>query len=131
MIVLLVRTISNVSGTFGHLVQGDFHLVTCEPEAPRSGNKGRIPAGKYSVLWEPVGRFQGYTLKGVPGFENVEIHVGNDEDDTHGCILLGMRRGISEHNKEAVLDSRVALERFNSYMKQQPFTLEIIERFNA
>ena len=28
-------------------------------------------------------------VKDVPGFEYILIHIGNDEDDTAGCLLLG------------------------------------------
>ena len=124
----LIRTLDHADGTFGHLIHGDFHFVTAEPEAPRVGNKGRIPAGIYTCLWEPVGKFRGYALKGVPGFENVELHVGNTEDDTRGCILVGRRRGLLG-GKEAILDSAVALRRLKMYLAHQPFELEILERF--
>jgi len=134
--LLLIRTLDHKDGTFGHLIHGDFHLVTAEPEAPRTGNKGRIPAGTYRAVWEPVGKFKGYALKGVPGFENIELHVGNTEQDTRGCILLGRRRGriwVTENNagveKEGVLESKVSLQNFEAYLKHEPFELEIIERW--
>lgn len=126
--VRLLRTIEGIDGTFGHLVHGDFHVHTAEPEAPRPGNKGRIPPGTYQVEWEPTGRFKGYVLRDVPGFEAVEIHVGNIEEDTHGCILPGMRRGIL-NGKEAVLDSHLALARFEQHLGWQEFELVIEEDF--
>ncbi len=125
--LLLIRTIGSDDGTFGHLVHGDFHVVTAEPEASRAGNKGRIPPGTYRANWEPTGRLKGYALTGVPGFENVELHAGNTEDDTRGCILVGHRRGRL-NGKEAVLNSRVALKRMERYLNHKPFELEIIER---
>ena len=127
--VIIIRMISNDDGTFGHLIHGDFHVYTLEPEAARKGNKGRIPAGIYPVVWEPEGRFQGYALKEVPGFENVEIHLGNTEVDTAGCILLGLRRGRLKE-KEAVLASRQAINRFEQHMGWEDFELEIIERYS-
>ncbi len=128
--VLLIRTLQCDDGTFGHLLTGDFHAVTAEPEAPCKGNKGRISAGTYHCVWEPYGKFRGYALKDVPGFTNIEMHIGNTEDDTLGCILLGLRRGKLA-GKEAVLSSRTACERFSQYMRQQSFDLVISEEFNT
>ena len=125
--LLLIRTVSIDDGTFGHCFHGDLHLVTCEPEAPRAGNKGRIPTGIYRCEWVPGEKFIGYMLRAVPGFEGVRIHSGNDELDTTGCILVGIRRGIDARNKESVLDSRRALAAFHLYMKQESFDLDIRE----
>lgn len=62
----------------------------------------RIPAGKYKMGVRKVGGFhkkysrrfnafhQGMlqVLK-VPDFEFILLHVGNDDDDTAGCLILG------------------------------------------
>lgn len=125
--VFLIRSVSIDDGVFGHLIHEDFHLHTCEPEDSRPGNKGHIPTGMYPVQWEPVGKFQGYAVKNVPGFSDIEIHIGNDELDTRGCILLGLRRGLGARNKEAVLNSGQAIARFNSYMNHEPFMLHILD----
>jgi hypothetical protein len=60
-----------------------------------------IPAGLYEVVFREVespktksyrDRFSWFTwhlmLKDVDGFEYVYIHIGNDDDDTDGCILV-------------------------------------------
>jgi len=61
----------------------------------------RIPAGRYKIKFRtdsPMARryaqqfpkHEGMLwLQDVSGFNWVYIHVGNDEDDTDGCILLG------------------------------------------
>ena len=62
----------------------------------------RIPAGTYRITLRTVGGHHSrYTskygkmhkgmlwLRDVPGFEYILIHVGNDDDDTAGCLLLG------------------------------------------
>lgn len=126
----LVRTVKNNDGVFGHLVVDDLHLHTAEPEIPREGNKGCIPPGAYRVEWEPYGKFKGYAVKNVPGFENIEIHVGNTESDTAGCILLGNQRGRLG-DKEAVLNSRLAVSKLNEHMEHGAFNLLIIERFGG
>ncbi len=61
----------------------------------------RIPAGRYKIEFRTASpmalryaaqfpKHQGMLwLQDVPGFKWVYIHIGNDEDDTDGCILLG------------------------------------------
>lgn len=63
----------------------------------------RIPAGVYEVKFRKEGGFHNrYTakygetfhkgmleLQDVPNFKYVLIHIGNDEDDTAGCLLVG------------------------------------------
>ena len=62
----------------------------------------RIPAGTYRITLRTVGGHHSrYTskygkmhkgmlwLRDVPGFEYILIHVGNDDEDTAGCLLLG------------------------------------------
>lgn len=61
----------------------------------------RIPAGCYPVRLRLVGthhaqyaqRFAWHVgmleICSVPGFTNILIHIGNDEDDTAGCVLIG------------------------------------------
>lgn len=119
----LLRTLSIPDGTFGHFIHEDFHLVSGEPEEGK-----RIPAGTYVVKRDHTGHHQWYRLETVPGRENIEIHIGNTEDDSRGCILLGRRRGLVG-KKEGVLDSKVAMERLVMYQGEEDFQLEIIERF--
>lgn len=64
--------------------------------------KTRIPEGVYHLTLRTTGGFHGrygakfghahkgmLWLQGVPGFEYVLIHIGNDDDDTAGCVLVG------------------------------------------
>lgn len=65
----------------------------------------RIPAGRYKIeLRTEGGMNERYSrrfpslhkgmlwLRNVPGFEWIYLHIGNDEDDTDGCPLLGEDR---------------------------------------
>jgi hypothetical protein len=64
----------------------------------------RIPAGTYKVIVRTFGGFhsrysedsrfkdfhQGMLeIKGVPGFTDILIHVGNFDRNTNGCLLVG------------------------------------------
>lgn len=58
--------------------------------------KTAIPVGSYRVMCELSGKYgpDTPTLTGVPGFQYIRIHAGNDADDTEGCILPGMERNV-------------------------------------
>ena len=69
-----------------------------EPKIP---GETRIPPGRYQILTrEEGGMYPRYTqrfpwhkgmlwLQDVPGFTYVYIHVGNTDDDSEGCLLVG------------------------------------------
>lgn len=79
----------------------------------------RIPAGTYTIKLRTVGGMHAkYTklfpwhkgmlwLQDVPGFECVYIHVGNSDDDTAGCILVGDTVNMNGR----LLESKPAYER--------------------
>lgn len=68
--------------------------------------KTAIPAGQYKIIINLSPRFGKMLplLIGVPGFDGVRIHGGNDADDTDGCLLTGTRAGDAE-----VVNSQIAL----------------------
>jgi len=81
-----------------------FRCFTLEDQfqAVKVSGETRIPLGEYKIELRKEGGFHNrYSSKfpdmhkgmlqimDVPGFEYVLIHVGNDDDDTAGCILLG------------------------------------------
>jgi hypothetical protein len=66
----------------------------------------RIPAGRYRLSLRKEGGFHSrysqdarvrdihrgmIQLQDVPGFTFILIHMGNDDGDTDGCILVGLR----------------------------------------
>ncbi len=53
-----------------------------------------IPRGRYKVQLSYSQRFKRIMpeVLDVPGFTGIRIHGGNDEEDTHGCPLLGAVR---------------------------------------
>lgn len=104
----LVRYASNAESTLGRLyINNSYQCYTVE-DAHRDqkvDGKTRIPAGVYKVYLRELGTshfdkkylaqfgenwyFGMLQLESVPGFEGVEIHIGNSAKDTDGCILVG------------------------------------------
>ena len=104
MKLLLKRYSANNDSSGGLLfVNDEFFCFTCEDEKRdvKVMHETRIPAGTYHIqLRDQGGMTQRYAeryefhrgmlhLQNVPGFEWVYIHVGNTDDDTSGCILVG------------------------------------------
>ena len=65
-----------------------------------------IPKGEYEIVktYSPKFNRPVPMLVGVPNFERVYIHGGNDAADTEGCILVGFIRKPDkiERSREAV-----------------------------
>lgn len=84
-------------------IDGVFQCFGLEDEyrAIKVAKETRIPAGKYSVEIRDAGRFHSrYSKKfnfhkgmlhivDVPGFEYILIHIGNTDENTAGCLLIG------------------------------------------
>lgn len=106
----LVREIFTDNSTIGKLYNGDVFLCyTLEDMTREEGIKipGRtsIPYGRYEVAitFSPKYNRKMPTLLDVPNFEGIRIHSGNDDGDTEGCILVGLRKG-----KDMIFESRLA-----------------------
>jgi|TARA_R110000796_G_scaffold71797_8_gene162828 hypothetical protein len=82
----------------------EFLCFTLEDEHRDEKVKGetRIPKGKYQITLRTVGgfdkRYEGkfpkmhkgmLWVRDVPGFEYILIHIGNTEENTAGCLLVG------------------------------------------
>lgn len=103
MLILMRRIVSDDDTTLGIFETETLRGATCEDEARavKVAGETRIPAGSYEVQLRtesPMAdryreRFgeehRGIPwLQDVPGFTYVYLHVGNDDDDTDGCILV-------------------------------------------
>ena len=105
MILELVRYSDNGDSTLGLLfVNNVFFCHTLEDEHrdKKVMHETRIPSGFYKIEYRKVGgfhnrykkRFPGLhkgmlELQDVPNFKYVLIHIGNTDEDTSGCILVG------------------------------------------
>lgn len=74
------------------LIDGAPFCFTLEPRADQSfGKPYAIPAGTYKVVLKMSPRFKRMTPRvlDVPGFNAIEIHMGNYPHNTEGCTLVG------------------------------------------
>lgn len=118
----LLRYSSDADSTGGLLyMDGKFFCYTCEDEKREIKIKGetRIPDGIYKIkLRDAGGMTKRYAarysfhrgmlhLQDVPGFDWIYIHVGNNDDHTEGCLLVGYGANrVDDENQ--VMSSRLA-----------------------
>lgn len=130
---ILQRFADNHESTIGLLfkagVPQPFKCYTLEDEFRESKVSGetRIPAGLYQLVLQKQNTpmtlryrakypwFKNHIMiNNVPGFVGIYIHIGNEDDDTDGCLLLG---DIAENNSIGpgrVANSTIAFKRFYS-----------------
>jgi len=100
----LDRFLSDKDTTIGALyINGQFECYTLEDEFREVKVMGetRIPQGDYEIKLHTYGQMNDkYKLKfpehkgmleitKIPNFSNVYFHIGNKDEDTRGCILVG------------------------------------------
>lgn len=101
----VLRFKDNGDTTLGMLmINGVFAAFTLEDEERtiKVWGETRIPEGEYKIgLRVEGGHHARYSKKfpsfhkgmlqvlDVPNFQYILIHIGNDDDDTAGCLLLG------------------------------------------
>jgi hypothetical protein len=122
-LVKIVRFAKVPRGVFGALSMDGFKCCTLEP--PDKGNQpfiSCIPEGIYQIARGTFTTSSGKTypnfhLIDVPGRDNIEIHVGNDIEDTEGCILVGKHYRIdAQHSKYWITDSKYTMGSFMNAM---------------
>jgi len=127
--IVIERFLPSIHGTFGYMQLDNFVFFTLEEEWKNNeANESCIPADTYEIhrVKYNKGGFMTYEVMDVPGRSYIKFHPGNTEEDTQGCILLGMKLGVFtvptdeetglRAKKLAVLKSRVAFQRFMSHM---------------
>ena len=130
MIIDIHRFVSDSDSTIGRLnIDGLFECFTIEDEfrVDKVPAETRIPAGTYEVGVRDVGGFhsryskkfpglhQGMLeIKDVPGFTYILFHIGNTDEHTAGCILVGTG-AIADPDGFSITSSTAAYRRF--YLK--------------
>jgi hypothetical protein len=109
----LVRVAIDEAGAFGVLNDnGHPFAVTLERTF---GDKVVIPPGEYVCKRTRYHKADYDTFEiPVPGHTRVLFHVGNIEDDSEGCILIGLQFGLVQ-GKPGVHLSRLG---FHQFMKR-------------
>ena len=149
MNLTLVRYSDTEDDTLGALyVDGRFQCYTLEDEHRNKKVYGetRIPASVYQVKFRTVGGFhQRYSkrfpklhkgmleLQDVRNFDYVLIHIGNDDDDTAGCILVGNTANNNQIDRAFVGHSTAAYRRLYTTVSEvleagEEVTLTIYDR---
>lgn len=127
MNLLLKRKWFTDRNTVGELfINGEFFCYTMEdavrPKGEKVAGKTAIPYGTYKVVITHSNRFKKELplLLAVPMFSGIRIHSGNTEEDTEGCILVGMSR-----KENWIGYSRRAMEYLMERLKGEVVTMTI------
>jgi hypothetical protein len=126
----LIRYDILATGSFGVLLAKGFHCETLEHSyvIPLENTiQIKIPEGIYTCkrgvhrLESMTSGFETFEIENVPGHTNILFHVGNQNKDSAGCVLLGFNR-----SNNALLFSKSAFDNFMEFLKDvNEFTLEV------
>lgn len=115
----------------------NFLAYTLEDEyrKKKRSKETRIPAGTYEIKLRNEGGFnQRYNKRypsihrgmlhiiDVPGFEYILIHVGNSDEHTAGCLLVGDSQENNQINKNGFIGSSG-----NAYKRVYPLIADAVE----
>lgn len=118
--ITLKRTHFLEQGVFGELYNQNNDLI-CYTLEHSYNLKPKVPSGVYKINYEYSPKFGCllWELKGVPNCTEIKFHAGNTQEDSDGCILVGL--GVNLNNfslvssRDAVKKLRNALINFNKY----------------
>lgn len=138
MKILLNRIIKGDRFTIGSLsIDGVWKCWAGEDPVRPPGIKvygdTAIPAGTYNVIVNLSPRLKKRypRLVGVPNFDGILIHCGNDSGDTSGCILVGQKVDSPERISQC---GQVFAHIFklidDAYLTGEPVTIEIVNSWD-
>jgi len=115
------------------------HSLEDEKRTVKVFGETRIPAARYRVTLRTVGghhlryskRFpemhKGMLwLRDVENFKWILIHIGNNDDDTAGCILTGLKSVIKKDNRYTLDQSTFAYLRLYPLMVAPILRQEVV-----
>lgn len=145
MNISLLRFASLEESTLGALhIENRFVCFSLEDQRQEVKVPGetRIPAGNYGITLRTQGgmspkyasKFPEHRgmlwLRDVPGFEYIYIHVGVDDDDSAGCILVGDTAHVAGTlERSAVCYRRVYAQVSNAILAGEPVVISVQDSF--
>ena len=84
-----------------------------------------IPYGKYPLIVNKSPKFGRLLprLQGIKGFDGVLIHRGNNAEHSHGCILVGYKKGT-----DCIMESTKAeADLITILQRESTHTIEIVK----
>jgi len=140
MEILLNRKENLQEETIGNFRVCDIEVYSLEDQhqTKKVYSETRIPEGRYEIKFRKVGGHHARYLKkfpkihkgmlelqNVPNFKYILIHIGNTDDDTAGCILVGLGKSYSvkDNIKRAKLTSST-----KAYLKIYPIIANELEK---
>jgi len=123
--MILRRTHYRDDGVFGELYDDKNNLICFTLEHSYNGT-AKIPLGTYRCEFEFSWRFQRklWELKDVPNATECKFHSGNKEDDSEGCILVGL---VQDLNNGTIYKSRAALTALHKSLEGHTSTTLIVD----
>jgi len=149
MNLILNRTKYSEDGIFGELLNDSGGFVCCTLEhafiKPDRTFEAKVAAGEYlckvgtgpleggfHALHDGI-PFMAFEIQDVPEFRGLPVtgilfHIGNYQQDSEGCILLGKQIGQKSSGGNMLMASKQAFDDFMQKQGVDPFTIKIFDR---
>jgi hypothetical protein len=132
--------VESVNTTLSALyIDGDFECWVLEDAEQEEKIEGitRIPAGRYPIgvrknspmakryddKFENIDHRGMLWLRGVPDYTYVYIHIGNNHENTEGCLLVGDGVGRDSFGVASTITQST-----NAYLRIYPMIMDAIDR---
>lgn len=119
-IIEVVRDRQTPRSTTSTYTAGKVNGFMLEPPGPsttQAGQRKRIPAGTYRVVWHDGAKYSGVVRlynDQVPQSRAILIHAGNYPSNTDGCLLAGKTR-----DTDVVGASRGAIDELMQWIRER------------
>lgn len=136
MVLQLIRKEKRPDGIFSELLDSRFNfLFMCLEHAYKQEDgsyQPKLKAGEYVCqlgehMLADMKPFMTYEILGVEGHWGILFHVGNYNEDSEGCVLVGKGYGYKSDMKgKMIVNSRVAFAEFMKLLNgDKTFVLKV------